>query len=104
MPGSIGIHSLSSSGYHGGLQKHSEAFFQQQQSLKTSLNNCQDGQAMKQDTGLHLLDMRVDGGMTVNNLLMQMQVPGVCSFFHLIVLELLCHHQSPVIRNVLSTK
>ena len=34
-------------------------------------------QAMKQDTGLRILDMRVDGGMTVNNLLMQMQVPAL---------------------------
>ena len=31
-------------------------------------------EAMKNDTGLRLVDMRVDGGMTVNNLLMQMQV------------------------------
>mmetsp|Transcript_35075 Transcript_35075/g.82028 ORF Transcript_35075/g.82028 Transcript_35075/m.82028 type:complete len:654 (-) Transcript_35075:290-2251(-) len=30
-------------------------------------------QAMKKDTGLKLQTMRVDGGMTVNNLLMQMQ-------------------------------
>eukprot|EP00439_Symbiodinium_sp_Y106_P046024 s1761_g5.t2 len=30
-------------------------------------------EAMKQDTGLRILDMRVDGGMTVNSLLMQMQ-------------------------------
>ncbi|CAE7575561.1 glpK, partial [Symbiodinium pilosum] len=30
-------------------------------------------EAMKQDTGLRILDMRVDGGMTINNLLMQMQ-------------------------------
>ena len=29
---------------------------------------------MKNDTGLRLVDMRVDGGMTVNNLLMQIQV------------------------------
>ena len=32
---------------------------------------------MKQDTGLRILDMRVDGGMTVNSLLMQMQEGGV---------------------------
>lgn len=35
---------------------------------------------MKQDTGLRLVDMRVDGGMTVNNLLMQMQVLGLGLF------------------------
>ena len=32
---------------------------------------------MKNDTGLRLVDMRVDGGMTVNNLLMQIQVDRV---------------------------
>lgn len=30
-------------------------------------------EAMKKDTGLRMKDMRVDGGMTVNDLLMQMQ-------------------------------
>ncbi|CAK9065246.1 unnamed protein product [Durusdinium trenchii] len=34
-------------------------------------------EAMKQDTGLRLVDMRVDGGMTVNNLLMQMQADAL---------------------------
>ena len=34
-------------------------------------------EAMKNDTGLRLVDMRVDGGMTVNNLLMQMQADAL---------------------------
>eukprot|EP00435_Cladocopium_sp_Y103_P056992 s280_g19.t1 len=34
-------------------------------------------EAMKNDTGLRLVDMRVDGGMTVNNLLMQIQADAL---------------------------